>query len=80
MRKVEDSMGELEIDENALYQAQTQRAINNFPISYQAMPEPFVRALVLIKMGAAETNAHLNCIKLEEADAVVRKIFDVGVC
>ena len=72
MRKVKDSMGELEIDENALYQAQTQRAINNFPISYQAMPEPFVRALVLIKTVAAETNANLDCIKQEEADAIVK--------
>ena len=72
MRKVKDSMGELEIDENALYQAQTQRAINNFPISYQAMPEPFVRALVLIKTVAAETNADLDCIKQEEADAIVK--------
>ena len=72
MRKVEDSMGELEIDENALYQAQTQRAINNFPISYQAMPEPFVRALVLIKIVAAETNAYLDCIEQEEADAIVK--------
>ena len=72
MRKVEDSMGELEIDENALYQAQTQRAINNFPISYQAMPEPFVRALVLIKTVAAETNADLDCIEQEEADAIVK--------
>ena len=72
MRKVRDSMGELEIDENALYQAQTQRAINNFPISYQAMPEPFVRALVLIKTVAAETNADLDCIEQEEADAIVR--------
>ena len=72
MRKVKDSMGELEIDENALYQAQTQRAINNFPISYQAMPEPFVRALVLIKTVAAETNADLDCIEQEEADAIVK--------
>ena len=72
MRKVKDSMGELEIDENALYQAQTQRAINNFPISYQAMPEPFVRALVLIKTVAAETNADLGCIEQEEADAIVK--------
>ena len=72
MRKVKDSMGELEIDENALYQAQTQRAINNFPISYQPMPEPFVRALVLIKTVAAETNADLDCIEQEEADAIVK--------
>ena len=72
MRKVKDSMGELEIEENALYQAQTQRAINNFPISYQTMPESFIRALVLIKMVAAETNANLDCITPEEADSIVR--------
>ena len=72
MRKVKDSMGELEIEENALYQAQTQRAINNFPISYQTMPESFIRALVLIKMVAAETNANLDCITPEEGDSIVR--------
>ena len=71
MRKVKDSMGELEVEADALYQAQTQRAINNFPISYQPMPESFVRALVTIKMVAAEANASLDCIKEEMAKAIV---------
>jgi len=40
-----DSMGELEVPETALYGAQTQRAIDNFPISDKTMPEAFIRAL-----------------------------------
>ena len=41
-----DSMGELHVPADALYGAQTQRAINNFPVSGQPMSEPFVRALL----------------------------------
>ena len=42
-----DSMGELHVPEAALYAAQTQRPINNFPVSGQTMPAPFIRALLL---------------------------------
>ena len=62
MRKVKDSMGELEIDDTALYQAQTQRAINNFPISGRRMPPKFVEALITIKKAAANTNLQLEKI------------------
>ena len=44
-----DSMGELQVPEDALYGAQTQRAVNNFPISSLTMPRSFIRALGLIK-------------------------------
>ena len=47
-----DSMGQLEVPEEALYGAQTQRAINNFPVSDQRLPEPFIRALLHIKVAA----------------------------
>ena len=40
-----DSMGELEVPADALWGAQTQRAVNNFPISGQPMPEAFIRSL-----------------------------------
>ena len=40
----QDSMGELEVPAEALYGAQTQRAVNNFPVSGQSMPEAFIRA------------------------------------
>lgn len=41
-----DSMGELAVPANALYGAQTQRAVENFPVSGQTMPESFIRALL----------------------------------
>ena len=44
-RIVRDCMGELEVDTDALFGAQTQRAVKNFPISGIKMPETFVRAL-----------------------------------
>ena len=70
-RIVADSMGEMEVDADALYGAQTQRAIDNFPVSGQVMPEDFIRALVLIKSIAAKTNAELNCLDKNISDAIV---------
>lgn len=55
-----DSMGELQVPETALYGAQTQRAINNFPVSGNTMPEAFIRALLTAKSAAAQANAKLN--------------------
>lgn len=55
-----DSMGELKVPADALYGAQTQRAINNFPISGLTMPREFIRALGLIKASAAEANNALG--------------------
>ncbi|MBA4501169.1 class II fumarate hydratase [Marinobacterium marinum] len=66
----QDSLGELEVPENALYGAQTQRAINNFPISGQAMPEAFIRSLLLIKKAAAQANANLGCLTQSVANAI----------
>ena len=43
-----DSMGELEVPSKALWGAQTQRAVNNFPISGMRLPRQFIRALGLI--------------------------------
>ncbi|WP_133468523.1 class II fumarate hydratase [Paraglaciecola marina] len=57
-----DSMGELAVPTDALYGAQTQRAINNFPVSQQAMPESFIRALIKIKSAAATANVKLGAI------------------
>ncbi|PCJ30913.1 MAG: aspartate ammonia-lyase [Gammaproteobacteria bacterium] len=61
-RTVSDSMGELEVPEHALYSAQTQRAINNFPVSGQPLPEDFIRALLLAKSAAAKANVSLKQI------------------
>ncbi len=65
-----DSMGEVEVPADALWGAQTQRAVNNFPISGIAMPRPFIRALGLIKEAAAATNSNLELLPAEIARAV----------
>jgi fumarate hydratase class II len=62
MRIEKDSMGELDVPEKALYGAQTQRAINNFPISGETLPEAFIRSLILIKAAAARANELLDCL------------------
>lgn len=66
-----DSMGELEVPADALYSAQTQRAVNNFPISGQPMPEAFIRALILVKSAAAISNNQLECLTQTQADAII---------
>lgn len=65
-----DSMGELEVPANALYGAQTQRAINNFPVSGLSMPESFIRALLKAKSAAAKANAELEQIPEKMAEAI----------
>jgi fumarate hydratase class II len=70
MRIEKDSMGELNVPENALYGAQTQRAINNFPISGESLPEAFVRSLIMIKAAAARANEALECLTPELSQAI----------
>jgi fumarate hydratase class II len=70
MRIEKDSMGELNVPEKALYGAQTQRAINNFPVSGEALPEAFIRSLILIKSAAARANQTLECITPAQSNAI----------
>jgi len=65
-----DSMGELRVPEEALWGAQTQRAVNNFPVSGLPMPRGFIRALGLIKWAAAGANAELGLLKSGKAVAI----------
>jgi len=73
-----DSLGEVEVPENALYGAQTQRALENFPISGQRFGRRFVQALGLIKKAAARTNADLGNIDQVVADAIVEAAAEVA--
>ncbi|MQP74814.1 aspartate ammonia-lyase [Stenotrophomonas sp. MYb238] len=57
-----DSMGELQVPADALWGAQTQRAVQNFPVSGQRMPRAFIRALGLVKASAAEVNTALGLL------------------
>ena len=65
-----DSMGEMAVPADALYGASTQRAVLNFPISGQRFPRRFIRALALIKLAAADTNAELGLIDAAVARAI----------
>ncbi len=65
-----DSMGELRVPAEALYGAQTQRAIENFPVSGLTLPRAFIRALGLIKAAAAEANLALGHLKKRQAAAI----------
>ncbi|SEI04382.1 class II fumarate hydratase [Pseudomonas fuscovaginae UPB0736] len=65
-----DSMGELQVPANALYGAQTQRAVNNFPISHQRMPAQFIRALILAKAAAAQANVELKQVSAAQGKAI----------
>ncbi|NNA03899.1 class II fumarate hydratase [Pseudomonas lundensis] len=66
-----DSMGELHVPEAALYGAQTQRAVDNFPVSHQRMPAQFIRALILAKAAAAKANVALGQISDAQGNAIV---------
>lgn len=65
-----DSMGEVRVPANALYGAQTQRAVENFPISDLRFPRMFIRALGLIKAAAAAVNHDLGLMEADIAEAI----------
>jgi fumarate hydratase class II len=69
-RIAHDSMGPMEIPANALWGAQTQRAVENFPISGIPFPRGFVRALGLVKKAAALTNVQLNLLDSPRSAAI----------
>ncbi len=66
-----DSMGELRVPADAMWGAQTQRAVQNFPISGLRMPREFIRALGLIKRAAAVANRDLDLLDEAIADAII---------
>jgi len=72
-----DSMGQLKVPKQALYGAQTQRAINNFPISGKSLPLPFIQSIIHIKMSAAKTNKALNLLADSTADAIIDACLDL---
>ncbi len=77
-----DSMGELQVPEKALYGAQTQRAVNNFPISGLTMPREFIKALGLLKASCALANQDLGLLDQKLASAIVEaaKRVSFGEC
>jgi fumarate hydratase, class II len=77
MRKTKDSMGEMQVPDQALWGASTQRAVLNFPISEHRLPAKFIRALGLVKLAAARANeelAHLSMDKSRLIQLAAREI------
>jgi len=70
LRTEHDSMGELQVPADALWGAQTQRAVQNFPVSGQPMPRGFIRALGLIKAAAATVNTELGLLPAASGSAI----------
>lgn len=74
-----DSMGEVKVPLDALWGAQTQRAINNFQISNRQFPECFVKALGVVKYCAADANFELGLLDKDIADLIkkaAKEIYD----
>ncbi|MFT4249667.1 MAG: class II fumarate hydratase [Pseudomonas sp.] len=73
-----DSMGELQVPAEALWGAQTQRAVQNFPVSGQPMPRGFIRALGLVKAAAAQVNAELGLLPKVVSKAIQAAALEVA--
>ena len=67
-----DSMGEIKVPKDALYAAQTQRAVDNFPISGIPIPRGLIRALGVIKKIAAEVNNDLGLLNKKKTKAITK--------
>ncbi len=65
-----DTMGEMRLPKDALYAAQTQRAIENFPVSGQPLPPEIIHALGLVKLAAARVNGSRGLLSAETTDAI----------
>jgi fumarate hydratase class II len=77
-RKEKDSLGEISVPADALYGAQTQRAVDNFPVSGIRFPRVFIRALGLIKAVTAEVNAGLGLLDPNVAQAIHQAALEVA--
>jgi fumarate hydratase class II len=73
-----DTMGEVEVPADALWQAQTQRAVQNFPISGTRLERGHIRALAQIKGAAAEVNAELEVLDATVAKAIAEAAGEVA--
>ena len=73
-----DTMGEVKVPAEALWRAQTQRAVENFPISGRGLERSQIRALGLLKAAAATVNKRLGVLPEDMADAIVTAAREVA--
>ena len=71
-RIVQDSMGEISIPADACYGAQTQRAVENFPVSGLRLPARFIHALGRVKLACAEANHSIGLLDEQRYNAISR--------
>ena len=71
IRREKDALGEVEIPASALWGVHTKRALDNFPLSGQKIPAPFVRALALVKKACAETNLSLGYLDKPVGESIL---------
>jgi fumarate hydratase class II len=79
VRRETDSLGEVEVPADALWGAQTQRAVGNFPVSGRRLPRRLIRALALIKKAAAEVNRESGALDPRLADAIIQAAHEVAI-
>ena len=73
-----DTMGEVRVPADALYRAQTQRAVENFPISGRGLERAQIRALGLLKAAAARVNGKLGVLDADLAEAIAKAADEVA--
>ena len=66
-----DSMGEVRVPADALWRAQTQRAVENFPISGSTLEHAHIQAIAHVKAAAAKVNADLGVVERDMAEAII---------
>lgn len=77
MRLEKDSLGVVEVPAGAMYGAQTQRAVENYPISGMRAAAALIRAMGMVKKAAAEANGELGVVSKERAEAIARAAEEV---
>ncbi|MEV0766364.1 class II fumarate hydratase [Nocardia sp. NPDC050435] len=73
-----DTMGEVQVPVHALWRAQTQRAVDNFPISGRGLERAQIRALGLLKAACATVNRDLGLLDKDKADAIVAAAAEIA--
>ena len=73
-----DTMGEVRVPAKALWRAQTQRAVENFPISGRGLERTQIRALGLLKGACAQVNKNLGLLAPEKADAIIAAAAEIA--
>src|ERR1039457_1980378 len=77
MRNEKDSLGVVEVPAEAMYGAQTARAVENYPISGMRAAPALIRAIGMVKKAAAEANGELGVVSKERAEAIARAAEEV---